>query len=111
MEIEEELPKKHNSNLTNHVATRWYRAPELILLQTHYNSAIDIWSVGCIFGELLTMRKENVEHVFDRAPLFPGKACYPMSPPKKDGGIKYKKIKDFFHSTDDQLYISLNPET
>lgn len=49
------------------------------------------------------MRKGDVEHVFERAPLFPGKACYPMSPPKKDGGIKYEKINHFPHSTDDQL--------
>ena len=34
--------------LTQHVVTRWYRAPELILLQEYYNAEIDIWSVGCI---------------------------------------------------------------
>ena len=34
--------------LTQHVVTRWYRAPELILLQQYYNAEIDIWSVGCI---------------------------------------------------------------
>ena len=34
--------------LTQHVVTRWYRAPELILLQHYYNAEIDIWSVGCI---------------------------------------------------------------
>jgi mitogen-activated protein kinase 1/3 len=42
-------------NLTAHVATRWYRAPELILLERKYSNAIDIWSVGCILGELMTM--------------------------------------------------------
>lgn len=35
--------------LTQHVVTRWYRAPELILLQEYYNAEIDMWSVGCIF--------------------------------------------------------------
>lgn len=39
--------------LTSHVVTRWYRAPELILIEKTYNSKIDIWSLGCIFGELL----------------------------------------------------------
>ena len=39
--------------LTQHVVTRWYRAPELILLQQYYNAEIDVWSVGCIFAELL----------------------------------------------------------
>ena len=34
--------------LTQHVVTRRYRAPELILMQDHYTGAIDIWSVGCI---------------------------------------------------------------
>ena len=33
---------------TQHVVTRWYRAPELILLQQYYNAEIDVWSVGCI---------------------------------------------------------------
>jgi len=36
------------------VVTIWYRAPELILGARHYTKAIDVWSVGCIFGELLT---------------------------------------------------------
>lgn len=36
------------------VVTIWYRAPELLLGSKHYTQAIDIWSVGCIFGELIT---------------------------------------------------------
>ncbi|KAJ9087350.1 cyclin-dependent protein kinase [Entomophthora muscae] len=36
------------------VVTIWYRAPELILGSKHYTKAIDMWSVGCILGELLT---------------------------------------------------------
>ncbi|ETO36926.1 hypothetical protein RFI_00136, partial [Reticulomyxa filosa] len=42
---------------TKHVVTRWYRAPEVILLQLkqQHLAAIDMWSVGCIFGELLQM--------------------------------------------------------
>ena len=38
--------------LTSHVVTRWYRAPEVILLEKDYTAAIDVWSVGCIFAEL-----------------------------------------------------------
>lgn len=45
-----------------------------------YTSAIDIWSVGCIFAELLTMMKANFATVFDRQPLFPGNSCFPLSP-------------------------------
>ncbi|KAK4221244.1 kinase-like domain-containing protein [Podospora fimiseda] len=48
--------------LTQLVVTLWYRAPELLLGATKYNSAIDMWSIGCIFGELLT-----------REPLLQGK--------------------------------------
>jgi len=45
--------------LTKHVVTRWYRAPEVILAQETYNLKIDMWSVGCIFAELLSMMKAN----------------------------------------------------
>lgn len=66
--------------LTGHVVTRWYRAPEIILLEKDYGPAIDIWAVGCIFGELLGMMKENAPTFVDRTPLFPGKSCFPLSP-------------------------------
>lgn len=47
---------------TNYIATRWYRAPELIMPQANnYGSGIDVWSAGCIFAEMLL-----------RKPLFPG---------------------------------------
>ena len=52
-----ELRKNMKRQLTGHVVTRWYRAPELILLEKDYGSAIDMWSVGCIFAELLGMMK------------------------------------------------------
>ncbi|KIM34236.1 hypothetical protein M408DRAFT_325692 [Serendipita vermifera MAFF 305830] len=39
--------------LTEYVATRWYRAPEIMLGFDGYDEAIDVWSIGCIFGELL----------------------------------------------------------
>jgi cell division cycle 2-like protein len=42
------------NNLTQLVVTLWYRAPELLLGTTIYDSAIDMWSIGCIFGELIT---------------------------------------------------------
>ena len=64
--------------LTKHVVTRWYRAPELILIQP-YTSAVDIWSLGCILAELLSMQEDNVPGYQDRVPLFPGGSCYPLS--------------------------------
>ncbi|GJW50458.1 mitogen-activated protein kinase homolog MMK1 [Tanacetum coccineum] len=48
--------------MTEYVVTRWYRAPELLLNSSDYTAAIDVWSVGCIFMELM-----------DRKPLFPGR--------------------------------------
>jgi mitogen-activated protein kinase 7 len=39
--------------MTEYVATRWYRAPEIMLSFQNYTKAIDIWSVGCIFAEML----------------------------------------------------------
>jgi mitogen-activated protein kinase 1/3/mitogen-activated protein kinase 6 len=52
----------HVSPMTEYVCTRWYRAPEVLCSWTDYGKAIDIWSVGCIFAEML-----------QRKPLFPGK--------------------------------------
>lgn len=52
---------KKNKSYTNRVVTLWYRAPELLLGVSNYSTAIDMWSVGCFFAELLTNK-----------PLFPG---------------------------------------
>ncbi|GLJ52140.1 hypothetical protein SUGI_1109260 [Cryptomeria japonica] len=49
------------SELTCGVGTRWYRAPELLYGATVYGKEVDLWSLGCIFGELLILE-----------PLFPG---------------------------------------
>lgn len=75
-----ELRKNMKRQLTGHVVTRWYRAPELILLEKDYGQAIDMWSVGCIFAELLGMMKQSAATYMDRKPLFPGKSCFPLSP-------------------------------
>jgi len=47
--------------LTDYVATRWYRAPEILLGSNNYTKAVDMWSIGCILGELLGAK-----------PMFPG---------------------------------------
>ena len=39
--------------LTNYVATRWYRPPEILLYRPSYGKPIDMWSIGCIFAEML----------------------------------------------------------
>ena len=46
----------NTGNLTNLVVTRWYRPPELLMGSTEYDSKIDIWGIGCVFGEMLKRR-------------------------------------------------------
>ncbi|RPA72202.1 MAP kinase MpkA [Ascobolus immersus RN42] len=46
-------PEENAGYLTEYVATRWYRAPEIMLSFQSYTKAIDVWSVGCILAELL----------------------------------------------------------
>ncbi|KAK7129437.1 hypothetical protein R3I94_017598 [Phoxinus phoxinus] len=57
-----DLSEGTDANYTEYVATRWYRSPEL-LLGAPYGKAVDMWSVGCILGELS-----------DGQPLFPGES-------------------------------------
>jgi cyclin-dependent kinase-like len=47
--------------MTDYVATRWYRSPELLLSYTIYGKEVDFWAIGCIMGEIC-----------DGQPLFPG---------------------------------------
>jgi len=47
---------------TPYIVSRYYRAPELILACSDYTEKIDIWAIGCIFVEFMTLR-----------PIFPGK--------------------------------------
>jgi serine/threonine protein kinase len=54
---------KEKVDMTSYIVTRWYRAPELLLSNTDYSGAIDIWAAGCIFAELLTQKA-----------LFPGES-------------------------------------
>ncbi|GAB6023358.1 Cyclin-dependent kinase-like 4, variant 2 [Chamberlinius hualienensis] len=41
-------------NYTDYVATRWYRAPELLVGDTQYGAAVDVWGLGCVYAELIT---------------------------------------------------------
>jgi len=63
---------------TEYVSTRWYRSPEVVLNQNNYSTPIDMWAVGAIFAEIITLE-----------PLFPGqgdidqihKICSVLGPP------------------------------
>ncbi|KAI9179598.1 hypothetical protein H9P43_004926 [Blastocladiella emersonii ATCC 22665] len=59
--LDSDPPEVRSAPLSHQVATRWYRAPELLYGARHYTHAVDQWAVGCIFAELL-----------NGAPLFPG---------------------------------------
>ena len=48
------ITPNHTKKYTYKVVTLWFRAPELLFGETLYGTAIDIWSCGCVFGELLT---------------------------------------------------------
>ena len=47
---------------TEYVSTRWYRSPECLLTKGYYDYKMDVWGVGCVFFEILSL-----------FPLFPGK--------------------------------------
>merc|ERR1719473_169130 len=59
-----EFTKQNLSNgpMTEYICTRWYRAPEILCSASSYGPPMDVWSIGCIFAELLS-----------RQPLLPGK--------------------------------------
>ena len=44
---------EHQDNLTEYVVTRWYRPPELLCDSPNYGKPVDVWSVGCIFAEVI----------------------------------------------------------
>jgi len=56
-----QLKNIDNAEYTEYVATRWYRAPELLVGDKNYSKPVDVWAIGCIFVELLMGQ-----------PLFPG---------------------------------------
>ena len=68
------------------VVTIWYRPPDLLLGARHYTTAVDVWSVGCIFGELIANR-----------PMFKGEEAKPepagsgAGQTKKVGGIPFQR--------------------
>jgi len=70
----ENAPERKNEELsgedyedcmTEYIATRWYRAPEIILGSNTYSFAVDVWSIGCIYAEMIL-----------GTPLFDGKSTY-----------------------------------
>ena len=56
--------------LTEYVATRWYRAPEILLGSHTYTKGVDMWSVGCILG--IYTQLNLIGELLSGKPIFPG---------------------------------------
>jgi len=96
--------------LTDYVATRWYRAPEILLGATKYSKAVDMWSLGCIMGELLSGKPifpgTSTMNQLDRIIEVTGKptaadieaidAPYATTMLDSLGDVKPRKLKDIF---------------
>nr|WRY74751.1 mitogen-activated protein kinase 7 [Rachycentron canadum] len=99
-------PEESHSFMTEYVATRWYRAPELLLSLNHYSLAIDLWSVGCIFAEML-----------GRKQLFPGKhyvhqlqlilSVLGTPPEGLIGAIRADRVRSYVQSLPSQSAVPL----
>jgi len=107
-----------NKVLTDYVATRWYRAPEILLGATKYTKAVDMWSLGCIMGELLSGKPifpgSSTMNQLDRIIEVTGKpsthvlaeidAPYAATMIDSLGESKPRKLKEMFpNATDDAL--------
>ena len=89
--------EKNTAFMTEYVATRWYRAPEIMLTFKQYTKSIDVWAVGCILAEMLSGR-----------PLFPGRDYHhqltlildTLGTPTMDDfyAIKSRRARDYINS-------------
>mmetsp|Transcript_13022 Transcript_13022/g.20200 ORF Transcript_13022/g.20200 Transcript_13022/m.20200 type:complete len:276 (+) Transcript_13022:339-1166(+) len=78
--------KLRKRELSPHTVTRFYRPPEIILLERQYDTSVDLWSTGVTMLEFLncsSSSKQNGVQAKDRQP-FMGKSCFPMSPKNKN---------------------------
>ena len=97
-----------NKKYTNRVVTRWYRAPELFLGDIEYGPGIDIWSLGCVFWEMLTgevlFLGDNDKNVF----FLICKKCGTPNEINWPGISKLPKYNEFFPQK--QFETELNQE-
>uniref|UniRef100_A0A3P9IHB0 mitogen-activated protein kinase n=1 Tax=Oryzias latipes TaxID=8090 RepID=A0A3P9IHB0_ORYLA len=101
------LARSTDAEMTGYVVTRWYRAPEVILNWMHYTQTVDIWSVGCIMGEMINGKtlfkgKDYMDQLTQilkvtgvPGPEFVQKLDSPESFIKWDPFLNQAKTKDF----------------
>ena len=102
--------KRSKRPLSPHVCTRIYRPPEVALLEPHYDSAVDIWSLGCVLAELMLVsrpyahkamqlasqkeRERELQKNYDGRCLFYGDSCYPLSPGAGNGSNQSVQVSE-----------------
>ena len=64
--------------ISSHVISRWYRPPEVIMVEPSYDTSADMWSLGCILAEMLhcTYKDRVIKERF----MFAGTSSFPLSP-------------------------------
>ena len=80
--LDETRDKKNSQKrrLSNHVVTRFYRAPEIVLMEKQYDEAVDMWSVGCIMAEMMSCLNREKKIKDHKRLLFFSTHCQPLSP-------------------------------
>lgn len=104
--VQKSKDKSKKRSLSSHVGSRWYRAPEVCLLESQYDTAADQWGLACSLYELFKTYETNHKmsderHPFEvnDIPLFPGDSCYPISK-------KYKnRVSSDCVSQNDQMRV------
>ena len=67
-------------SLSNHVGTRWYRAPEIAIIANQYDQASDLWGMGCILYEMIHIATVENKGPRTDSIMFRGRSCFPLSP-------------------------------
>ncbi|KAF2316049.1 hypothetical protein GH714_040844 [Hevea brasiliensis] len=83
----------HRQPLTSRVVTLWYRPPELLLGSTDYGASVDLWSVGCVFAELLLGKPvlQGRTEYFTAKPYACDPSSLPKYPPSKEIDAKNRE--------------------
>lgn len=96
-------------NLTDYVATRWYRAPELLLGNENYDDKIDIWSVGCVLAEMF-LRKPFLMGTDWKNQLFLILDLLGRPNPENIGFVENLKAREFLKNYDSKVVSTFDSQ-